>query len=173
MTGGVRLEPYDPGWPRRAAEEIELVCDALAAVAVEHVGSTAVPGLDGKPIVDLLAGLGSLELSAEQLRAMDALGYECLGEYGIPGRIYFRKGVPRTHHVHAVAIEGGHWARHLAVRDYLRHDPAEAALYGAEKRRALAAAGGDWEAYCDEKADYVEGLERRALAWSRAKGASL
>ena len=165
MTLRVEIQPYDPAWALRAAEEGERVRDALGAESVEHIGSTAVPGLAAKPIVDFLAGLRSLELSSERISAMERLGYEFLGEYGLPGRLYFRKGAPRTFHVHAVEVGGDHWERHLAVRDYLRGHPSEAEGYAAEKRRAAEASGGDWETYCDEKAAYVEALERRALAW--------
>jgi GrpB-like predicted nucleotidyltransferase (UPF0157 family) len=168
----VEILPYDPAWTLRAAEEGELVREALAAETVEHIGSTAVRGLAAKPIVDLLAGLRSLELSSERISAMDRLGYEFLGEYGLPGRLYFRKGAPRTFHVHAVEGGGDHWTRHLAVRDYLRAHPSEAEGYAAEKRRAAKAAADEWETYCDEKAAYVEALERRALAW-RASGEGL
>jgi GrpB-like predicted nucleotidyltransferase (UPF0157 family) len=165
MSTPVELRPYDADWERSAAREAERVREALGAEAVEHVGSTAVPGLEAKPIVDLLAGLRSLELPRDRLDAMERLGYEFLGEHGLPGRLYFRKGSPRSHHVHAVETGGAHWIRHLAVRDYLRAKGDEARRYAGEKRRAAALAGGDRDAYYDGKAAYVEALERRALAW--------
>ena len=141
---------------------------ALGARAVEHIGSTAVPGLAAKPVVDLLAGLESLDLAPEQIRAMEALGYEALGEYGLPGRLFFRKGSePRTHHVHAVELGGEHWRRHLAVRDYLRAHRDEADAYAAEKRR-VAAGASDRDEYTLGKAAFVEALEQRALAWRDA-----
>ena len=87
---------------------------------------------------------------------MERLGYEFLGEYGLAGRLYFRKGVPREYHVHAVELGGAHWTRHLAFRDYLRRHPSEAEGYAAEKRRAAEAAQGAWETYCD-----AEGRLRR------------
>ncbi len=115
---------------------------------VEHIGSTAVPGLVAKPILDLLAGLQPLDV-APGVAAMEALGYEYLGEYGIPGREFFRKGGDaRTHHVHAVELGGPQWVRHVAFRDYLRAHPDEAARYGAAKRSAATAVDGDWESYC-------------------------
>ncbi len=141
----VLAEP-DPSWPARAAEEAALVREALGAVVVEHIGSTAVPGLVAKPIVDLLAGLQPLDVAPGQIGAMEALGYEYLGEYGIPGREFFRKGGERrTHHVHAVELGGPQWGRHVAFRDYLRARPDEAARYAAAKREAVAAVDGDWE----------------------------
>jgi NAD-dependent deacetylase len=158
----VLAEP-DPTWPGLAAEEAERVRDALGAVAVEHIGSTSVSGLAAKPILDLLAGLDPLDVPPERIHAMEALGYEALGEYGLPGRIYFRAP---NRHVHAVELGGDHWARHLAFRDYLRAHPHETAAYAAEKRRALEASGGDGDRYWAEKAPYVEAVEQRALAWA-------
>jgi len=159
------LADPDAGWAAEADAEATRVRAALDARAVEHIGSTAVPGLAAKPVVDLLAGLDSLALAPERIRGMEALGYEALGEYGLPGRLFFRKGdEPRTHHVHAVEFGGPQWRRHLVVRDFLRAHPDEADAYAAEKRRA-AAASADLDAYTDAKAGYVETLERRALAW--------
>jgi GrpB-like predicted nucleotidyltransferase (UPF0157 family) len=124
-----------------------------------------VPGLAAKPVLDLLAGLDSLDVEPARIRAMEALGYEALGEYGLPRRLFFRKGRDaRTHHVHAVEFGGPHWRRHLAVRDYLRAHPDEAAAYEGEKRR-IAAHAADRDEYTTRKAPYVEALEARALAW--------
>jgi GrpB-like predicted nucleotidyltransferase (UPF0157 family) len=168
MTSSVEIRSYDPAWTRRAADESSRVRKALGAVTVEHVGSTSIPGLAAKPIVDLLAGLRSFDLPPERIAAMGRLGYEFLGEYGLPGRLYFRRGVPRAYQVHAVEVGGGHWTRHLAVRDFLRRHPGEAEGYAAEKRRAAQVADGDWERYCDEKSAYVDALERRAVVWRRS-----
>jgi NAD-dependent deacetylase len=160
----VEVVDHDPGWAAAAAGEAARVADALDAVAVEHVGSTAVPGLAAKPVLDLLAGLRTVEIAPERIRAMEALGYECLGEFGLPGRIFFRKGPKRrTHHVHAVEHGGEHWRRHLAVRDFLRAHPEEAERY-AEVKRAAAVSAADRDTYWEAKAAYVEELERRALA---------
>ncbi len=149
------LVEWDPAWPARAAEEAGLVRVALGAVAVEHIGSTAVPGLVAKPVLDLLAGLRPLDI-APGVPAMEALGYEYLGEYGIPGREFFRKGGDeRTHHVHAVELGGPLCEGHLAFRDYLRARPDEAERYAAAKRELAAAAGGDWDAYVDAKQPYA------------------
>ncbi len=162
----VELADPDPSWPARAAAEAELVRVALGAVVVEHIGSTAVPGLVAKPILDLLAGLEPLDV-APGVAAMEALGYEYLGEYGIPGREFFRKGGDaRTHHVHAVELGGPHWVRHIAFRDYLRAHPEEAARYGRAKVEAAAAVDGDWESYWDAKEPVATDIEARALAWA-------
>ncbi|MDQ3778462.1 MAG: GrpB family protein, partial [Actinomycetota bacterium] len=94
----VELRDYDPRWAALFEEERERLAPVFdgRAVAIEHVGSTSVPGLCAKPIVDVLVGVRELELSDEQITAMKSLGYEYMGEHGLPGRLFFRKE-PRTH----------------------------------------------------------------------------
>lgn len=162
---------WDPAWPARAAEEAAAVGEALGAVEVEHIGSTAVPGLAAKPVLDLLAGLHPLEAGAAAVDAMKALGYEYLGEYGLPGRLFFRKGPElRTHHVHAVELGGTEWRRHLAFRDYLRAHPEEAVRYAEAKRALAASVAGDWDAYGERKNGIASDLQSRALAWADDAG---
>ncbi|MGH3023620.1 MAG: NAD-dependent protein deacylase [Gaiellaceae bacterium] len=167
--GRVEMAEYDPDWPRLYEEEAARVLEALGekvVVAAEHMGSTAVPGLAGKPVIDLSVGLGRLELSAEQIAAMERLGYEYLGEYGLPGRLFFRRdeGGRRTHHVHVVEHDGERWHHHRAFRDYLRAHPAEAEAYAAEKGRIGAEATGLRD-YWERKQPYVDALFARAWAW--------
>ena len=168
LAAQVEIIDYDPRWPSRFEQEAERVRNALAesVVELEHMGSTAVPGLAGKPVVDISVGLRALELSAEQLAAMEGLGYEYLGENGLPGRLFFRRDEAgrRAYHVHAVEHGGTHWHRHRALRDYLREHPDEAERYGAEKRR-VAAEAADSEDYWKRKQPHVDALFARAWAW--------
>jgi GrpB-like predicted nucleotidyltransferase (UPF0157 family) len=159
---------YDPAWPRLYEQEAARVRAALGedVVEIEHIGSTAVPGLAGKPVIDVSVGLRRPELSREQVAAVEALGYEYLGENGIPGRLFFRRSEAgtRTHHLHFVEVDGEHWHRHRAFRDYLRSHPDEAGRYAAEKLRLAAQAstqGGYWE----RKQPYANALFERAWAW--------
>jgi NAD-dependent deacetylase len=162
----VEVVDYDPEWPRRYEEVAERVREAFGenVVEIEHMGSTAVAGLAAKPIIDVSVGLRSLELEEDQVGAMEALGYEYLGEFGLPGRLYFRKGHgPRTH-VHAVEWDGEHWHRHRAFRKYLRTHPEEAAEYAEEKRRIAAEADG-LEEYWERKQPLMDELFARAWRW--------
>jgi NAD-dependent deacetylase len=166
--GPVVVVDYDPEWPKLYEEESERLRAAFAdiAVEIEHMGSTAVPGLAGKPVIDISVGLSTLDLTKEQIAAMEGLGYEYLGEFGLPGRLYFRKGeATSTHHVHAVEWGGEHWRRHLAFRDYLRAHPAEARDYGEAKRRLAAEVEHDWHEYVARKNVFADGLFGRAWAW--------
>jgi GrpB-like predicted nucleotidyltransferase (UPF0157 family) len=161
----VELVDHDPTWTERFEQERDRLVPVFdgSVVAVEHIGSTSVPGLCAKPIVDIAVGLLKLELTDKQIAAMEELGYEYLGEFGLPGRLYFRKGDPRTHHVHVVEHGGMHWERQLVFRDALRTDPEERRRYDAFKRR-LAAEGHSREAYTELKTPFIRAVEARARA---------
>jgi len=158
--------PYDESWPQAYAGEARRIEAALAplAVTLHHIGSTSVPGLAAKPVIDLLLVVGSHRDLDERTSALEELGYEAKGEFGIPGRRYFSRGPDeaRTHHVHA--YEAGHpeIARHLVFRDFLRDDPAEGRRYGQLKARLAAAHRDDVEAYTEGKASYILDAIRRA-----------
>jgi GrpB-like predicted nucleotidyltransferase (UPF0157 family) len=165
LSDRVELRDYDPSWADIFEAERLLIGPIFdrRAVGIEHIGSTSVPDLCAKPIVDVLVGLRELALSDDEIEAMQELGYEYMGEFGLPGRLYFRKGDPRTHHVHVVEYGGDHWQRHLAFRDALRANPEERKRYDALKRQ-LAAEGHPWEAYSELKTPFIRGVEERARA---------
>jgi GrpB-like predicted nucleotidyltransferase (UPF0157 family) len=169
----VSVVDYDPAWPKLYDGESERVRAALGdpVAAVEHIGSTAVAGLAAKPVIDILVGLRTLDLTRAHIAAMEALGYEYLGEYGIPGRLFFHKGRPRSHHVHAVLLGSDLWERHLAFRDFLRAHPDEAQRYGDFKRGLATEVAGDRERYVDGKSVFAYDLQERARAWRRAQTA--
>jgi GrpB-like predicted nucleotidyltransferase (UPF0157 family) len=170
MTEAVRIVPYDPAWPARFAEEEERIYAALGGLvfAVRHIGSTAVPGLPAKPIIDILAGLPALENVPAAVPRLESLGYEYLGEYGIPERHYFRRppgpAATRLFHVHMVQVGSPFWADHLLFRNYLRRHPEEAARYAALKQDLAARHGKDRDAYTADKTDFVQGTLERARA---------
>jgi GrpB-like predicted nucleotidyltransferase (UPF0157 family) len=168
VSGGsesrVELVDHDPTWAELFEDERAKLTGVFdgRVVAIEHIGSTAVPDLCAKPIVDVLVGLRELELTDEDIATMRALGYEYLGEYGRPGRLFFRKQ-PRTHHVHVVAHGGEHWDRQLTFRDALRTDAEERRRYDEFKRR-LAEAGHPREVYTELKTPFIREVESRARA---------
>ena len=132
---------------------------------IHHIGSTAVPGLAAKPIIDILVAVPSVERLDSQIIDFRALGYEPRGENGIPGRRYFVKGTPeRTHHVHAFRSGSHDVRRHLALRDFLRANDEVRDAYAVVKRRAVAECGNDIQAYLALKNDFVRLLEAQALA---------
>ena len=168
----VRLADYDPDWPRQAGERIaRLRVLEPVLVAVHHIGSTSVPGLIAKPIIDLMplvTDLGALDL---ERGAVEGLGYRWHGEYGIAGRRYctLDAGQVRVAQLHFFAMGDPGVLRHLAFRDYLRAHPGITAAYAAEKRRARDIHPGDHQAYGAEKRSWIDRIEAEALAWYHAR----
>lgn len=164
----VEVIAYDPCWPAAfAAERLALVTALGKTVAeVHHIGSTSVVGLAAKPIIDIILEVDSLERLDEKTPEMEVLGYEAMGEFGMPGRRYFRKGGKnRTHHVHAFLVGDANVIRHLAFRDYLTAYPQAAVEYAQLKKRLAISCADDWEAYCDGKDDFMKHHEALAIAW--------
>lgn len=174
MSGGPNLdrsEPvvvveYDPGWPAAFRAERDRIAAALGGLAVEiqHMGSTAVPGLGAKPVIDIMLGLRSLDDVDACVAPMESLGYEYKGEYGIPGRHYFRlvRDGRRTHQVHTVVCDGDFWRRHLLFRDYLRAHPDEARRYYELKLELAERYRDDREGYTEAKSEFIEAAIERA-----------
>ena len=166
----IRVVSHDPNWSGSFAEEARRIGDALSVVVVRihHIGSTAVPGTKAKPIIDVLMEVTSVAALDEKVALMETLGYEAMGECGIPGRRYYRRNDSagtRTHQIHAFAAEAADVARHLAFRDYLRAHPSVARDYGELKERLAAEHPRDIEAYMDGKDAFVKEHEARAMLW--------
>ncbi len=149
----ILLVAHEPRWLTDAAEEgrrIVAACEP-SVLRVEHIGSTSVPGLTAKPILDMMPLLRSFEAGFACVAPMRAMGYWYAGEFGIAGRHLFVKGSPRTHHAHML-VEGSREARrHLAVREVLRGNPEMSARYAALKEQLAAQFGDDRDGYAGAK----------------------
>ncbi len=162
--------PYDPEWPQRFEEEAKRLLEALGQVVIEiqHIGSTAVPGLAAKPTIDIAVGVSQLDdVGTGEISAMEELGYLYRGAAGVRGRHYFRKGAtyPRDFHVSTIEWHGRLWEDYLLLRDYLREHPKEAAAYVEAKREAeRAIESPDPIGYWEHKRAFVEELLARARA---------
>jgi GrpB-like predicted nucleotidyltransferase (UPF0157 family) len=171
VAGKLRLVPYDDAWPARFAEEAARVRAALGrrALAIEHVGSTAVPGLAGKPVLDLaIAVRGEAEADA-CIAPLEAIGYAYRSVHGgDPRRRYYVRddGSRRVAQIHLYILPAPAWNEKLAFRDALRADPALARAYEAAKWRVAEEVGWDKRAYAEAKDPFVE----RVLAELRAGG---
>lgn len=165
----IRVVPYDPGWPARFQRERAALLEVFAgqAAEVEHVGSTAVPGLWAKPILDVMLGVASLSEIPPRIGDLEALGYQYVPGYEdrMPDRRYFRRPArhPRSHHLHCVVTGGAFWVRHLAFRDHLRSDPETARAYGELKRVLARRYGSDRTGYLEARSDFIAGVLARAL----------
>jgi GrpB-like predicted nucleotidyltransferase (UPF0157 family) len=168
--GKVRVVPHDPRWRDAFEAEAKRVAAALGenVVAVHHVGSTAIPNIYAKPVVDLLVEVGDIDEVDGRSSAMESLGYEVMGEYGIPGRRYFRKDTRegiRTHHIHAFEAGSAEAVRHLAFRDYMIAHPAEAQRYSELKRKLAKEHPENIDGYMDGKDGFIKEVDRRAARW--------
>jgi len=173
--GPIIVTDYNPAWPAMFEQERAKLDTALGSVVVtiEHVGSTAVPGLAAKPIIDLLVGVRSLEEAQSRcIEVLQPLGYTYMPEYQswLPDELFFRKGVPGpwTHHVHVMQPSNPGWERRLLFRDYLRAHPDAADAYMNLKRRLAATFKDDIVAYRNGKDAFVQ----QALAKARRAPAS-
>ena len=143
------------------------------AVRVEHVGSTAVLGLAAKPILDLQLSVEAIEPRGRYVEPLERLGYLFVPAPETPDYHLFAKPAqrPRTHHLHVCAVGSEHELRHIALRDFLRAHPDEAARYEALKHDVAARHPQDRLAYIEGKEQYISALVRRALArFSRERG---
>jgi GrpB-like predicted nucleotidyltransferase (UPF0157 family) len=158
------IVPYDPLWPREfeaEADRIARACEGLP-LRLEHIGSTSVPGLSAKPVIDILAGVPVRAQRTPYIAALRQIGYEHKGAYGMPGRNYFRRGVPRTHHVHMVAWSSELWREWLEFRDHLREHPETMREYDALKRELAAAFVDNKVGYTESKGPFIRSVLRRA-----------
>ncbi len=170
----IEVVPYSSSWAELYRAEKNAVEEALGSgtVTLHHIGSTAVAGLAAKPIIDLLLEVDQLQWLDGQAQRFARMGYESLGEYGIPGRRYYQKGGDqRTFQLHAFVRGSEHVVRHLAFRDYLREHAKVCAEYQRVKRAAAAACDNDIDRYCQAKDGFVKHHEALALKWyQRASG---
>jgi GrpB-like predicted nucleotidyltransferase (UPF0157 family) len=165
------VAPYDPRWPQefeRASAGEVVAALGLNLLVIEHIGSTSIPGIHAKPVIDMLAVVADLAAVDQRAVAMEELGYEVMGEFGIDGRRYFRRDDSaglRTHQIHAFTAGSPHVRRHLAFRDFMRAHPTLAGQYGELKQRLAVAHPNDMKAYMDGKDGFVKEIESRALEW--------
>ena len=159
-AGTVMLIPHTEEWHRLFDEEQRRLGDAIGtvALAIEHMGSTAVRGLAAKPIIDIAVAVRDIDDVALCVRPLQSIGYIYRGELGIPGRHFFCAGEPRTHHLHMSELTSEHWWRHLLFRDCLRDHPETRGEYEELKMSLADRYGNDREAYTEGKSAFIQSL---------------
>lgn len=169
----IKVVTYDSNWVNKFKEEKEKIEKILGddLLSCYHIGSTSVNGLDAKPIIDIMPvvkDISKVDLKTDKFKE---IGYECLGENGIEGRRFFRKGGGnRTHHIHIFEESRKEEInRHLAVRDYLRTHPYICGEYAELKKRLAKEYPNDIDGYCDGKDFFVKQMEKDALKWSNKR----
>ena len=179
MRRRIKVVPYNSRWPQMYEEEARKLRRVFGAefVSIHHIGSTAVPGLQAKPVIDTLVVIKDILRIHDFDSRMIALGYrprgECLDAFGTPGRFYFSKDTDgiRTHQAHV--MEEGHFdiEQKLNFRDYLRAHPDEAETYGTLKERLTAENTQGIAEYIEGKDGFVKAIIAKATAWKNEQTA--
>jgi GrpB-like predicted nucleotidyltransferase (UPF0157 family) len=154
----LRLVTVGPEWAQRFASEQSRLLSALglAAIDVQHIGSTAVPGILAKPILDIAVAIENFESGHLLVPIIIGLGYEYRGEYGISRRHYFVQGSPkRTHHLHVLEHHTSEWRQHICFKEYLLSSPTLAAQYSDIKREIISESFGNRGQYQTLKSCFI------------------
>ena len=162
LDEAVSLVPYDPAWPDVYDQERFRIALAFGVFPnsglIQHIGSTAIPGMMSKPVIDIMLGVRHWPAPDKLVIGVCALGYENLGEAGVPERLYLRRRADRAFNAHIVKRGSAHWNDNLALRDYLRADSAARERYSAAKITALTKGAGRMLAYSAAKHEVLTDL---------------
>ncbi|STX50953.1 glutamate rich protein GrpB [Legionella busanensis] len=160
----IEVVPYDTNWPIKFDEEAEKVKAALGnnCIEIHHIGSTSVPGLAAKPVIDMIPVVLDITKVENANAAMQTLGYEAKGEYGMPFRRYFQKGGnQRTHHVHVYELGNSEIERHLKFRDWMRTHSEDKEVYARLKETLAQQHPYDINAYCLGKENFIATINKK------------
>jgi GrpB-like predicted nucleotidyltransferase (UPF0157 family) len=170
MIRKVEVVPPDRHWQSLFKAESQQLSIAFGdnAIAIHHIGSTAIETIYAKPIIDILIEVKDLDRVNDRNTPIEALGYIAMGEFGITYRRFFRKdnkdGI-RTHHVHTFEVGSAQIDRHLAFRDYMRSHPEAAHEYSQLKQQLAQKYPDDIQSYLDGKDGFIREIDRKAAAW--------
>ena len=162
--GELRVSPYREGWKNLFEIEKRDIEKAIGDYIkdIQHVGSTSIPGMSAKPILDIAIAVKDFEEARICINPLCDMGYTFKGENGIPRRHYFLKGEPCTHHIHMLEKDSEEWEKLILFRDYLRSHQNTAEEYNQLKRNLSERLQGDRKAYQDAKGDFVEAVIRKS-----------
>ena len=160
----IHIEEYNPEWPRQYSEEADNLLKSLSSFQPElaHFGSTAVPGMPAKPIIDILIGIDVIPPHIEFVKKLISIGYEYLGEAGVKGRHYFRRRGSVNFNLAVVQKASVLWKENLAIRDYLRTHSEDVRAYGELKRAVIASGAKTLLDYSAGKAEFMLELLQKA-----------
>jgi GrpB-like predicted nucleotidyltransferase (UPF0157 family) len=162
---------YNPEWPHIFCQEHRILKNVLdkVVVEIEHFGSTSVPGLKAKPIIDILAGIESFDIPDDYIGELEDIGYEYCGEAGVSNHLYFRKRSDKCFDVAVVEWNGEIWKDNLLLRDFLRAHPDEAKAYAEYKHTIFIQGAKMLSQYSQLKSPVIEDLLRRASLWKNSR----
>jgi len=166
----VGVASYNPNWKNMYKEESEKIKNILNDIIIDihHIGSTAIPGIIAKPVIDILVEVKDIEGVDQYNHKMEELGYEAMGEYGIPKRRFFRKGGNnRTHHIHIFQTGNEEIERHINFKEYLIAHPDKAWEYSKLKEELVNKYTYGVENYTNGKSDFIKEIDRKAKLWGK------
>ncbi|TWH46284.1 GrpB-like predicted nucleotidyltransferase (UPF0157 family) [Sporomusa sp. KB1] len=172
MDDTITIVDYNPDWVILFEKERILLKTIFEDfIDIQHIGSTSIYGLEAKPIIDIMLGVSERTLvDKKQINMLELNGYKYRGEAGIPNRQFFRKGMPRTHHLHVVKYKSDFWLEHLLFRNYLRAFPKVAEEYGRLKKRLVLKYSDDRGKYTKGKGPFINEVLEKAEMWMKERG---
>jgi len=175
LDNHILVVEYDPAWPGAFEREKAAVCAAMAdlIVDIQHIGSTAIPGLHAKPVIDVLIAVPHFTAMQEYARRLAPLGYRHQTQPMESVRIFFRKGLPRTHHLHIVEDGSDEHRRLVLFRDYLLKHPEIATAYEDLKQELAERFADSRPQYTESKTDFVESIVALAVAENQEQESGL
>jgi len=161
---------YKPSWLSNFEAEQKTLQHTFLdqAISINHIGSTSIPNLAAKPVIDILIEAKDINNVDELNNTLEALGYQAKGEFGMPGRRFFIKNDAsgeRSYQIHVFETGNKELHRHLTFRDYMRAHPEEAVVYGNLKKELAKEFPHDIHAYCCGKDAYIKGIDKKAAEW--------
>ncbi|TET77291.1 MAG: GrpB family protein [Candidatus Heimdallarchaeota archaeon] len=164
--GMVKLKPYNPQWKEFFKKEKKLISSVITAflIDIQHIGSTAIPNIVAKPIIDVAVAIDSLDNIEKIIPPLENIGFIYRGEQGIPDRHMFVKGGEnyRTHHLHVMQKDHYEWNKHILFRDYLKKHPNDAKQYSELKQKLFLKYGNDREKYTESKSEFIQNIIEKA-----------
>lgn len=166
----VEVVSYNSNWKEMYKEESEKIKNILSDIIIDihHIGSTAIPEIKAKPVIDILVEVKDIETVDRYNNKMEEFGYEVMGEYGIPKRRFFRKGGnKRTHHIHIFQTGNEEIERHINFKEYLIALQDKAREYSKLKEKLANKYSYDVENYTNGKNDFIKEIDRKAKLWKK------
>jgi len=164
--GMVVLRTHNPQWEELFKQEKELISSAIAdfLIDIQHIGSTAIPNIVAKPIIDIAVAIDSLDNIEKIIPSLENISFIYRGEQGIPDRHLFVKGGEnvRTHHLHVMQKGHYEWDKHILFRDYLKKHPNDAKQYSELKQKLFLKYGNDREKYTEGKSEVIQNIIEKA-----------
>lgn len=172
MVRRIEVVPHKPEWSEMYHNEAKKIRNVLGfeVLTLYHIGSTSIPHLRAKPIIDILAEVHDIKKVDSYNSKLKSIGFKARGENGIPGRLYFTKDKDghRTHHLHIFQVGNPETQRLIDLRDYLITHPEDADIYGALKERLVIENSSNRDSYVDGKNGFIKELNRRAKEWKES-----